>query len=402
MSANFVDVMLIDADTVSFLLTIFPGLRGKVGAAAGIVLPLLVLFWWLDPVPRAAADGGARRGRLSRRSDRPVVRRADGPREGVRVGRLRVAVRALRRAGAVRSHDARPYGIRQRRPRPAVVGGAGGLQAGAAAAAHRPRARRVELRHQHGAGRQGSARLSEPLPLVRRQGAHVPGRRRRRADLVHRIQRAERLVGALLRPLRRVRDADRRRARHAKPAERAAQLRLSHLQRLSLARRLSQRAQFPEDARHRSLLRRQGPQNPRRRAGRILLRLRRRPAEARSRAGADVRLHLSDGQPFSLDVPLSRRAVRRLARPRQPRRERPPHRRISAPAGHERARLQGLRRAAQARFPGRAVPDRALRRPPADVRQEDRRRRASTTPRSAAASTPPIRVSSPPITPSTR
>src|SRR5258708_9623228 len=50
MSANFVDVMLIDADTTSFLLTIFPGLAAKVSAAAGIVLPLLALFWWLDPV----------------------------------------------------------------------------------------------------------------------------------------------------------------------------------------------------------------------------------------------------------------------------------------------------------------------------------------------------------------
>src|SRR5947207_2853693 len=50
MSANFVDVMLIDADTASFLLTIFPSLAAKVAAAAGIVLPLLVLFWWLDPV----------------------------------------------------------------------------------------------------------------------------------------------------------------------------------------------------------------------------------------------------------------------------------------------------------------------------------------------------------------
>jgi hypothetical protein len=60
MSANFVDVMLIDADTASFLLTIFPGLAAKVAAAAGIVLPLLVLFWWLDPVRvrlRSAALG---------------------------------------------------------------------------------------------------------------------------------------------------------------------------------------------------------------------------------------------------------------------------------------------------------------------------------------------------------
>jgi hypothetical protein len=49
MSANFVDVMLIDTDTVSFLLTVFPGLAARVGAAAGLALPLLMLFWWLDP-----------------------------------------------------------------------------------------------------------------------------------------------------------------------------------------------------------------------------------------------------------------------------------------------------------------------------------------------------------------
>ena len=49
MSANFIDVMLIDADTVSFLLTVFPGLAAKVAAVAGIVLPLLALFWWFDP-----------------------------------------------------------------------------------------------------------------------------------------------------------------------------------------------------------------------------------------------------------------------------------------------------------------------------------------------------------------
>ena len=50
MSANFIDVMLIDADTISFLLTIFPGLAAKAGAVAGLALPLLILFWWLDPL----------------------------------------------------------------------------------------------------------------------------------------------------------------------------------------------------------------------------------------------------------------------------------------------------------------------------------------------------------------
>jgi phosphoglycerol transferase MdoB-like AlkP superfamily enzyme len=50
MSANFVDMMLIDVDTVSFLLTAFPHLRWTIAVAAVVVVPLLVLFWWLDPL----------------------------------------------------------------------------------------------------------------------------------------------------------------------------------------------------------------------------------------------------------------------------------------------------------------------------------------------------------------
>jgi hypothetical protein len=50
MSANFIDVLLIDADTVSFLLTIFPDLRWKVVVAAAVIVPLIVLLWWIDPI----------------------------------------------------------------------------------------------------------------------------------------------------------------------------------------------------------------------------------------------------------------------------------------------------------------------------------------------------------------
>jgi hypothetical protein len=49
MTANFIDVMLIDSSTVSFLLTVFPHLRWTVGISAAAVVPLLVAFWWLDP-----------------------------------------------------------------------------------------------------------------------------------------------------------------------------------------------------------------------------------------------------------------------------------------------------------------------------------------------------------------
>src|SRR5262245_39477389 len=49
MSANFLDVLLIDADTLSFLMTVYPNLRWWVAGCAAVVVPLIVLFWWLDP-----------------------------------------------------------------------------------------------------------------------------------------------------------------------------------------------------------------------------------------------------------------------------------------------------------------------------------------------------------------
>jgi hypothetical protein len=50
MTANFVDLMLIDADTVSFLFTVYPHLLAKVVVAAVVLLPLLLLLWWSDPL----------------------------------------------------------------------------------------------------------------------------------------------------------------------------------------------------------------------------------------------------------------------------------------------------------------------------------------------------------------
>ncbi len=49
MTANFVDLMVIDTDTVSFLFTIFPALRWIVALSAVIVLPVFILVWRLDP-----------------------------------------------------------------------------------------------------------------------------------------------------------------------------------------------------------------------------------------------------------------------------------------------------------------------------------------------------------------
>jgi phosphoglycerol transferase MdoB-like AlkP superfamily enzyme len=49
MTANFVDVMLIDKDTFSFLLTIIPGLAWKVALGAVLAAVAVLLLWRLEP-----------------------------------------------------------------------------------------------------------------------------------------------------------------------------------------------------------------------------------------------------------------------------------------------------------------------------------------------------------------
>ncbi|MBR0825775.1 sulfatase-like hydrolase/transferase [Bradyrhizobium manausense] len=49
MTVNFIDLMMIDRDTVAFLFTIFPNLRWSVIMAALVILPLMYSLWWLDP-----------------------------------------------------------------------------------------------------------------------------------------------------------------------------------------------------------------------------------------------------------------------------------------------------------------------------------------------------------------
>jgi hypothetical protein len=49
MTANFVDVMMIDRDTAAFLFTIFPNLRWSVIGAAIVIIPLVYALWWVDP-----------------------------------------------------------------------------------------------------------------------------------------------------------------------------------------------------------------------------------------------------------------------------------------------------------------------------------------------------------------
>jgi hypothetical protein len=48
MTANFVDLMIVDTDTVTFLFTIFPALRWIVALCAVVLVPLVILAWWCD------------------------------------------------------------------------------------------------------------------------------------------------------------------------------------------------------------------------------------------------------------------------------------------------------------------------------------------------------------------
>ncbi len=61
MVINFFDVLIIDSDTISFLLTIFPDLQTTLIIAALLAIPILVLIWRLDPfrVPRLVSLAGA-------------------------------------------------------------------------------------------------------------------------------------------------------------------------------------------------------------------------------------------------------------------------------------------------------------------------------------------------------
>src|SRR5713226_7172879 len=48
MTANFLDVMIVNTDTISFLLSVKPDLYHQVLLALALALPALALLWWID------------------------------------------------------------------------------------------------------------------------------------------------------------------------------------------------------------------------------------------------------------------------------------------------------------------------------------------------------------------
>ncbi len=212
--------MIADFDSIAFLMAVYPKLGWTVAAVAAVVLPAIALLWWLDPFRvrlRAALFGAVA---CFAALCALVARHPERSLRGVRSQQFRVEVRTHRLHQRVRPLHPRLSRIRRCRDR-AVGRGAGQLHDGEAAAAYRHDFRRGQFRHHPRARRQGLAGIPGSLPLVRRQVAGAAGRRRRRTELVHRIQRADRAVGEELRALRRFRDPHRRRPGRARPAAHA-------------------------------------------------------------------------------------------------------------------------------------------------------------------------------------
>jgi hypothetical protein len=61
LTLTFLDFLIIDSDTVSFMNSVFPSLRGQVALAALLSIPVLCLIWRLDPfrIRRLTALAGA-------------------------------------------------------------------------------------------------------------------------------------------------------------------------------------------------------------------------------------------------------------------------------------------------------------------------------------------------------
>src|SRR5215472_3952533 len=220
LTAYFVELMIVDTDTVSFLFMIFPAVP--------------------HPLPRRPHRA---RDAASDATVRSVLRRQPG-----------LFICPFGRRRRCRIDDARIDAV-SRIHRRSSEPDREHLCAGSQAAAYHPHSRRVEFRHSHGARDQSAERLRRAFQVVRRQGAQLPSRGQWRSELVHRIQRAGGIVGSQFRPFCLFRHQDRGRSRQSRPADRFAALRLSHLVALSSAWRVHERTQLPGHHRRAAFLR---------------------------------------------------------------------------------------------------------------------------------------------------
>ena len=116
MTANFVDLMVIDRDTAAYLFTIFPNLRWSVVGAALVILPLMYALWWLDPFRIRRLPAAGRPAGMSGGADRAGDDLAGRSLARLLRRRLSLQIRPLGRDGGFRLRQLRLHGIGGRRP----------------------------------------------------------------------------------------------------------------------------------------------------------------------------------------------------------------------------------------------------------------------------------------------
>ncbi len=320
LTLTFLDFLIIDRDTFSFLLSVFPRLQMQLIAAGLVAAPLLWVLWRFDPFRvrrRLALTGVAATAALIAVMAVASPEQAWEPFQGVNhISNLArsgvVAVSRLASTGWIEADPPANGPLRLAREANAAV--LPSLPSEACdATAKRPHIIMLldefELRRHLGARHQGAGRIHRLFQVERRQAAHHDRGGDRRPDLVHRVQRADRPVGALVRRSEILRHADRRRPGHARAAAGPAALRLQDRLALSDLWRLPRRARLPEGHRRRRVHRHGRHGRERGHAARPVL-LRSGDESVRARAGvavAGLHVRLSHRQSFSLDRRLSAR-----------------------------------------------------------------------------------------------
>ena len=244
MTASFLDVWIVNAETISFLLSVRPDLPYKIACAGALILAVLVVLWRIDT--RHVRLRSAAAGLMACLAGLTGVSLAL-PQDGWAAWFGDSYVSKFSRSGVSAISGLLTEGYLESAA--TVTERLKTLPDATCAPSHAPPHiilvhDEFELRYPRRARRQGPGRLRWTLPLLRRQGAPLHYRGRRRSELVYRVQCPCRTIRAFLRPLRLLRHADRRRASRAWSAGGIAPLRLSNLFDLSRARRVHERKEL--------------------------------------------------------------------------------------------------------------------------------------------------------------
>ena len=175
LSLTFLDFLIVDRDTFSFLLSVFPRLRTQLIVAAVLAVPVLWLIWRADPFRvgrRLSLAVLAATTLLMSVMSVAVPEQPWEPFQGVNhISNLArsgvVAVSRLTSTGWIEADPRceRPAGPGSARRRPAGAAAGRDMRHHGEAAAHHHAARRVELRCHRGTRRQGAAGLRRLLQV---------------------------------------------------------------------------------------------------------------------------------------------------------------------------------------------------------------------------------------------